>query len=64
MWSGVDAGVVEDVPHGGGGHLVVEVGEFAVDASVAPFRVLGGMRKTRALTAAAVGGRPGRRRWL
>lgn len=40
-WGGVDAGLVEDVPHGGGGHLVAEAGEFAMDAPVAPSRVLG-----------------------
>ncbi|MEV0495656.1 hypothetical protein, partial [Streptomyces atratus] len=37
----VDAGLAEDVPHGGGGHLVAEAGEFAVDAPMAPSRVLG-----------------------
>ncbi|MER7198535.1 hypothetical protein [Streptomyces sp. CB01635] len=34
-WGGVGAGLVEDVPHRGGGHLVAEAGEFAVDAPMA-----------------------------
>jgi hypothetical protein len=37
-----DAGCVQDLPDGGGADLVAESGEFAVDASVAPNRVLGG----------------------
>ncbi|MCX4671841.1 hypothetical protein OG453_35035 [Streptomyces sp. NBC_01381] len=40
-WGGVDTGLVEDVPHGGGSHRVAEAGEFAVDAPMAPSRVLG-----------------------
>ena len=36
----VDPGVVEDLPHGGGGDLDAEDEEFAVDAPVAPARVL------------------------
>src|SRR3954470_7428805 len=39
---GVDAGVVQDCPDGGGADLVAEAGEFAVDAAVAPGGVLGG----------------------
>ncbi|MFE4685163.1 hypothetical protein ACFRNJ_30905 [Streptomyces sp. NPDC056721] len=40
-WGGVDTGPIEDGPHGGGGHLVAEAGEFAVDAPMALSRVLG-----------------------
>ena len=39
---GVDAGVVQDGPDGGGADLVAEAGEFAVDASISPGGVLGG----------------------
>src|SRR3954452_11934007 len=39
---GVDVGVVQDGPDGGGADLVAESGEFAVDASVPPRRILGG----------------------
>ncbi|MEV4016803.1 hypothetical protein AB0J35_40540 [Nonomuraea angiospora] len=55
--SGVNLGLMEDVPHGRSRDLVAEAGLFTVDASVA-------MRRIRALIAAAVGGRPGRRRLL
>jgi hypothetical protein len=46
-WSGsprrwVDSGAVQDGPHGGGADLVAEAGELAVDAAVAPRRILGG----------------------
>ncbi|WP_323136294.1 MULTISPECIES: hypothetical protein [unclassified Streptomyces] len=40
-WDGVDAGLVEDVSHGGGGHLVAEAGAFAVDVPMAPSGVVG-----------------------
>jgi hypothetical protein len=36
----VDAVFVEDVPHGGGGDLDAEGGQFAVDAPVSPPRIL------------------------
>mgnify|MGYP000993723073 CR=1 FL=1 len=39
---GVDAGVAEDLPHARGGDLVAQAGQFAVDAPVAPRRVLAG----------------------
>jgi hypothetical protein len=39
---GVDARGVEDGPYGGGADDVAESGEFAVDAPVAPSRILGG----------------------
>jgi len=38
----IDATGFEDSPDGGGGDMVAEAGQFAVDASVAPGRVLGG----------------------
>ncbi len=38
----VDATGLEDLPHGRGGDVVSETGEFAVDAAVAPGWVLGG----------------------
>ncbi len=37
---GVDAGVGEDLPHGGGGDFDAEDEQFAVDAAVVPTRVL------------------------
>ncbi len=37
---GVDAGGLEDLPHGGGRDVVAEAGQFAMDAAVAPGRVL------------------------
>ena len=36
-----DSAFFEDLPDGGGGECVAEAGEFAVDAAVAPGRVLG-----------------------
>ena len=39
---GVDAGGPEDLPDRGGGDAVAEADEFAVDAPVAPRRVLAG----------------------
>src|SRR5918995_1996046 len=44
-WSsgrGIEAGTPQDLPDSGGADLVAEAGEFAVDASVAPRRVLRG----------------------
>jgi hypothetical protein len=38
--SGVDASGVEDLPHGGGGDVLAEPDELALDASVAPAGVL------------------------
>ena len=38
----IDAVGFEDLPDGGGGDPVAEAREFAVDAAVAPGRVLGG----------------------
>ena len=37
---GVDAGVVNNVPHGAGGDPVAEADQLAVDASVSPGRVV------------------------
>ena len=45
LWGGVDAVGREDLPDGGLGEAVAEAREFAVDASVAPGRVLGGEAK-------------------
>ena len=36
--------VFEDSPRGGGPDLIAEVGEFALDAAVAPGRIVGGHR--------------------
>ena len=38
----VDAGVVQDVPYGGGADGMAESGQFAVDSAVAPAGVLAG----------------------
>jgi hypothetical protein len=38
--SGVDAGVLQDLPDGGGGNVMAEADELAVDAAVAPGRIL------------------------
>jgi hypothetical protein len=38
----VDAGLVEDLPHGAGRHSVAQADEFSLDATVAPRRVLRG----------------------
>jgi hypothetical protein len=40
--SGLDARGLEDHPHGGGGEMVAESDQLAVDAAVAPGRVLAG----------------------
>ena len=39
---GIDARSLEDLPDGGGGDLVAEADQLAVDAAVAPGRVLSG----------------------
>jgi hypothetical protein len=39
---GIEAGMLEDRPDGGGGDLVAEADQLAVDAAVAPGRVLPG----------------------
>jgi hypothetical protein len=57
----VDAVGFEDLPDGGGGNAVAESDEFAVDASVAPRRVLGRQAENEAADLEAVAGRPGRR---
>jgi hypothetical protein len=41
-WSGVDPRVLQDRPYGGGGNPVAESDQFALNASVAPVRVLVG----------------------
>ena len=63
-WSGpprrrVDAGVVQDGPDGGGADLVAEAGEFAVDASISPCRVLGGQAEDQGAQAGGDGWSPG-----
>jgi len=39
---GVDAGVVENVPHGAGRDPVAETDQFAMDTPLPPSRVVGG----------------------
>ena len=56
---GVDAGGVQDSPDGGGADLVAEAGEFAVDASVSPGRVLGGQAHDQGAQAGGDGGSTG-----
>jgi hypothetical protein len=68
-WSGsarrwVDAGRVQDLPDGRGADLVAEAGEFAVDASVSPRRILGGQADPQGAHAAGMAGRPGRVGWV
>jgi hypothetical protein len=57
---GVDAGAVEDVPHGAGRDPVAEADQFAMDAPVPPSRVVGGQVQHQFLICPAIGGRPGR----
>jgi hypothetical protein len=39
---GIESGVLQDLPYGGGGDGVAEADQFAVDSSVAPARILAG----------------------
>ena len=57
---GIDALGLEDLPHSRGGNLETQSGEFAVDAAIAPGRVLLARRNTRARMERRVRGRPGR----
>ena len=52
----IDPRCVEDLPHGGGADLVAESGEFAVDAPVAPRRILGGQAHDQGTDARGNGG--------
>ena len=54
---GLDSVAVEDLPYGGGGDLDRQHGQFAMDASVAPARVLPGQAQDEGLDSAA-GRRP------
>jgi hypothetical protein len=56
---GVDAGCVQELPDGGGADLVAEAGELAVDAAVAPGRVLGGQTEDQGTQAGGDGGSTG-----
>ena len=51
----------EDLPHGGGGDVVAEADEFAVDATVAPVGFSAARRSVSSRSTAEVDGRPGRR---
>jgi hypothetical protein len=60
-WSGpprrrVDSGGVQDGPDGGGADPVAETGEFAVEASVSPGRVLGDQAEDQGAQAGGDGG--------
>ena len=55
-------GGLEDRPDGGGGHLVAEADQLALDASVAPAGFSRAIRSTSARMGCGVGGRPGCRR--
>ena len=56
---GIDPGCVEDRPDRGGADLVAEAGELAVDAPVAPGRVLGGQADDQGAQAGGDGGSTG-----
>lgn len=57
---GIDVGALEDFPGRRRGDLDAQGGQLAVDASVAPARVLPCPAQDEGLDAANVGGRPGR----
>ena len=57
-----DPGVVQDLPHRGRGDRVAELDEFALHAPMAQAGLSVAIRITSVRIAAAVGGRPGRRR--
>jgi hypothetical protein len=59
-WGVVDAVTFQDRPERGRGETVAEAGEFAVDAPVAPRRVLGGEADDELFSVAYRAGRPGR----
>jgi hypothetical protein len=59
---GADAGVVQDLPDRGGSDRVAEPDEFALDTPVPRAGLSAAMLITSFRMAAAVGGRPGRRR--
>jgi hypothetical protein len=59
---GIDPGVVQDLPDGGGRNLVAEPDELASNPPVPPAGFSVAIRITSFLIAAAVDGRPGRRR--
>jgi hypothetical protein len=58
----VQARVVEDLPHRGSGDLMAEPNQFTLHPPWSQVGFSAAMRITRFLIAAAVGGRPGRRR--
>jgi hypothetical protein len=58
----VDPGGMQDLPHRRAGDRVAELDEFALHTPVPQVRLSVAMRITSLLIAAAVDGRPGRRR--
>jgi hypothetical protein len=61
-WSRVEAGVVRDLPHGGGGDAVAEPDQFALHAPMSHVGFSAAMRMISFLIAVAIRGRPDRRR--
>ncbi len=59
---GIDPGIVQDLPDGGGRDLVAEPDELALHPPVPHVGFSVAMRITSFLIATAVDGRPGRRR--
>jgi hypothetical protein len=58
----VEVGVMQDLPHSGGGDAMAEPDQFALHPPVSQDGFSMAIRMTSFLIAAAVGGRPGRRR--
>jgi hypothetical protein len=59
---GIDPGVVQDLPHRGGGDRVAEPDQLALHPPVPPCGFSVAIRITSLRIADAAGGRPGRRR--
>jgi hypothetical protein len=58
----IDAGVMQDLPHRGGGDPMAKPDQFTLHPPVSQVEFSVAMRITSFLIAVAVGGRPGRRR--
>jgi hypothetical protein len=59
---GIDASVVQDLPHRGGSDAMAEPNQLALHAPMSQVGFSAAMRMTSFLIAAVVGGRPDRRR--
>src|SRR3954467_7225260 len=57
-WRGLDAGVLEDLPDGGGGDGDAESRQLAVDPPVTPCRILPGEAQNQGLDVPVGAGRP------